>query len=71
MYWIPPMSDQQHAAVEWARIAWHEHQFEHGCYGKDCAQDRALYHAYQRAIHGDLAEPGEPPQAPGGPPFDQ
>jgi hypothetical protein len=52
------MNDHQHAAIEQARIAWHDHQFEHYCYGRDCAEDRRLYRAYQRAIDGDLAEPG-------------
>ena len=44
------MDDHQHAAIEQARIAWHDHQFEHDCYGRDCAEDRRLYGAYQRAI---------------------
>ena len=52
------MDDHQHAAIEQARIAWHDHQFEHDCYGQDCAEDRRLYHASQHAIKGDLAEPG-------------
>ena len=58
------MDDHQRSAIECARIAWHDHQFEHGCYGRDCAEDRTLYHAYQRAIRGDLAEPGEQPEPP-------
>jgi hypothetical protein len=49
------MNGHQRAAIEQARIAWHYHQFEHGCYGQDCAQDGGLYRAYQRAISGDLA----------------
>jgi hypothetical protein len=59
------VDDHQHAAIEQARIAWHGHQFEHDCYGGDCAEDRRLYSAYQRAINGDLAEPGpaNPPAA--------
>jgi hypothetical protein len=59
------MDDHQHAAIEQARIAWHDHQFEHACYGGGCAEDRRLYSAYQRAINGDLAEPGpaNPPSA--------
>ena len=59
------MNDHQHAAIEQARIAWHDHQFEHDCYGGDCAEDRRLYRTYQRAINGDLAEPGPatPPPA--------
>lgn len=63
------MNDHQHAAIEQARIAWHDHQFEHDCYGGDCAEDRRLYLAYQRAINGDLAEPGPatlPPPEQGG-----
>lgn len=52
------MNDHQRAAIEQARIAWHDHQFEHECYGEDCAEDRKLYRAYQRAINGDLAGPG-------------
>jgi hypothetical protein len=55
------MNGHQHAAIEQARIAWHYHQFDHDCYGRDCAEDRRLYCAYQRAISGDLAEPS--PQA--------
>lgn len=51
------MNDHQHAAIEQARIAWHAHQFEHDCYGRDCAEDRRLYRAYQHAINGDLPEP--------------
>jgi hypothetical protein len=51
------MNGHQHALMEQARIAWHSHQFEHACYGQDCAEDRRLYRAYQRAITGDLAEP--------------
>ena len=59
------MDDHQHAAIEQARIAWHDHQFEHDCYGRDCAEDRKLYGAYQRAISGDLSGPGPatPPSA--------
>ena len=59
------MDDHQRSAVERARIAWHAHQFDHECYGRDCDEDRALYYAYQQAIKGDLAEPGRPPQVPG------
>ena len=51
------MDSHQHAAIEQARIAWHSHQFEHYCYGQDCTEDRKLYHAYQCAISGELAEP--------------
>ena len=58
------MNDHQHAAVEQARIAWHDHQFEHECYGQDCAEDRRLYRAYQRAMSGDLAELGSQPGRP-------
>jgi hypothetical protein len=58
------MDDHQHAAIQEARIAWHEHQFEHDCYGRDCTEDRRLYRAYQRAINGDLAEPVAAPQPP-------
>jgi hypothetical protein len=61
------MDEHQRSAVERARIAWHEHQFEHDCYGRDCAEDRTLYSAYQQAIRGGLAEPGERPQVPGSP----
>jgi hypothetical protein len=59
------MNGQQHAAIEQARITWHYHQFEHGCYGRDCAQDRRQYRAYQRAISGDLAD-DPPPLTPAG-----
>jgi hypothetical protein len=52
------MNDHQHAVIEQTRIAWHDHQFEHECYGQDCAEDRRLYRAYQQAINGGLAEPG-------------
>jgi hypothetical protein len=65
------MDDQQRAAIEQARITWHGHQFEHACYGRDCAEDRMLYHAYQRAIRGDLADPGGQPQMPGSPDPDE
>jgi len=58
------VNDHQHAAIERARIAWHDHQFEHECYGQDCAEDRMLYRVYQRAIHGDLAEPGNATRPP-------
>ena len=61
------MDDQQRSAIEHARIAWHDHQFEHDCYGRDCTEDLRLYYAYQRAISGDLAEPGGQPQVPGRP----
>lgn len=62
------MNDHQHAAIEQARIAWHGHQFEHDCYGRNCDEDRRLYLAYQRAINGDSAEPepGRPPPAQAG-----
>jgi hypothetical protein len=65
------MDDQQRSAIEQARIAWHGHQFEHDCYGLDCAEDRTLYAAYQRAISGNQAEPAGQPQAPGGPDPDE
>ena len=52
------MNDHQHAAIEQARIVWHEHQFEHDCYGQDCAEDRRLYRAYQGAISGEVPDPG-------------
>jgi hypothetical protein len=53
------MNGHQRAAIEQARIAWHYHQFELGCYGQDCAQDGGLYRTYQRAISGEPA--GDPP----------
>jgi len=62
------MNDHQHAVIEQARIAWHDHQFEHECYGQECVEDRRLYRAYQQAINGELAEPGHatlPPPAQG------
>jgi hypothetical protein len=55
------VNSHQQAAIERARIAWHSHQFEHSCYGRDCSEDRKLYRAYQCAIGGELAEPS--PQA--------
>ena len=58
------MDDHQHTAIEQTRIAWHSHQFEHDCYGEDCTEDRRLYDTYQRAIRGDLAEPGPRPGLP-------
>jgi hypothetical protein len=58
------MNDHQHAAIERARIAWHDHQFEHDCYGQDCAEDRRLYRAYEHAIKGDPGEPGPATQPP-------
>jgi len=62
------MDDHQHAAIEQARIAWHDHQFEHDCYGQDCAEGRRLYRVYTHAINGDLADPGPatPPPAQAG-----
>jgi hypothetical protein len=65
------MDDHQRSAIERARIAWHEHQFEHDCYGRDCTEDLALYSVYQRAMGGDLAEPGRPPQVPDRPTPDE
>ena len=61
------MDEHQRSAIERARIAWHDHQFEHDCYGRDCAEDRTLYYAYQRAIRGDLVELDEQPPVPGRP----
>jgi hypothetical protein len=61
------MDDHQRSAIERARIAWHGHQFEHDCYGRECTDDRALYSAYQRAMSGDLAEPGRPSRGSGKP----
>jgi len=58
------MDDHQRFAIERARIAWHGHQFEHDCYGRDCTEDRALYDAYQRAMSGDLAGPSRPSGVP-------
>ena len=55
------MDEHQRFVVERTRIAWHDHLFEHDCYGRDCAEDLALYAAYQRAIRGDLTEPSEQP----------
>jgi hypothetical protein len=51
------MNSHQQAAIEQARIAWHSHQFEHNCYGRDCTEDHKLYRTYQCAISGELAEP--------------
>jgi len=59
------MDEHQRSAIERARIAWHEHQFEHDCYGQDCAEDRALYYTYEQAIKGGPVEPGERSQMPG------
>jgi hypothetical protein len=53
---VGKMNGHLRAAIEQARISWHYHQFEHGCYGQDCPQDSGLYRAYQRAISGDLAD---------------
>jgi hypothetical protein len=61
------MDDHQRSAIVRARIAWHQHQFEHDCYGRDCAEDRTLYGAYQRAIRSDMSEPGEQPPVSGRP----
>lgn len=61
------MNSRQHAVIEQARMAWHYHQFEHDCYGRDCAEDRRLYHTYQCAISGDLAKPSPQPPARGTP----
>jgi len=51
------MNSHQQAAIEQARIVWHYHQFEHGCYGQDCAEDRRLFRAYRYAISGDHGKP--------------
>ncbi len=32
------------------RIAFHSHQFEHGCYGDHCPESDRLYAAWQAAI---------------------
>jgi hypothetical protein len=32
------------------RIAFHAHQFEHGCYGRQCRESNRLYAAWQAAI---------------------
>jgi len=37
--------------TESARLAWHAHQFEHGCYRRmNCPRGQALYRAYLDAI---------------------
>jgi hypothetical protein len=55
------MNDHQHAAIEQARIAWHSHQLEHGCYGRECAEDLRLYRVYQRAITAIWPNPAPQP----------
>ena len=45
--------------VEAARIAWHEHQMDHGCTVLDCATAQARYRLYLAAIrehHEDAPE---------------
>jgi hypothetical protein len=32
------------------RIAFHVHQFEHGCYGRPCRESYRLYAAWQAAL---------------------
>jgi hypothetical protein len=32
------------------RIAFHAHEFEHGCYGKQCVEAHRLYAAWQAAL---------------------
>jgi hypothetical protein len=37
--------------TEYARMTWHVHQFEHGCYAHpNCPASYALYRAYLQAI---------------------
>jgi hypothetical protein len=45
--------------VEAARIAWHEHQMDHGCTTLDCATAQLRYQLYLAAIReqrGDAPE---------------
>ena len=47
--------------MEAARIAWHEHQAEHGCTVLYCATAQARYQLYLAAIreeHGDAPRDG-------------
>ena len=40
------------------RITFHVHEFEHGCYGRHCAEAYRLYAAWQAAIASSAAVPG-------------
>jgi hypothetical protein len=44
-----------------ARIAWHDHQNEHHCHGRECAEAARLYAAYLAA--GDEEGPAQPRHA--------
>jgi hypothetical protein len=49
--------------VEAARIAWHEHQMDHGCTTLDCATAQLRYQLYLTAIreeHDDAHGGGQP-----------
>ena len=40
------------------RIDFHVHEFEHGCYRRQCAEAYRLYAAWQAAISSAAAVPG-------------
>jgi hypothetical protein len=46
---------------EWERIAFHFHQFDHGCHFQHCRESDRLYAAWQAA----LAKSGERARVPG------
>jgi len=40
------------------RIDFHVHEFEHGCYGRQCREAYRLYAAWQAAIASAASAPG-------------
>jgi hypothetical protein len=40
------------------RIAFHYHQFNHGCYGDHCPESGLLYAAWQAAVGKGRSRPG-------------
>jgi hypothetical protein len=58
---------RERTKVEAARIAWHEHQMDHGCTTLDCAMAQLRYQLYLAAIREeqeDAREGGEPGRQP-------
>ena len=46
--------------VEAARIAWHEHQMDHGCTSLTCAEAQLRYQEYLAAIQDERADASGP-----------
>jgi hypothetical protein len=45
-----PLRHRRALPGERERIAFHVHQFEHGCYGRQCRESSPLYAAGQAAL---------------------